>query len=187
MIGRFRLAAFAGLFSIFAALSFSASAQPASRASAQFLTYDQEVAQVAPSGEVCQTNTVTTTAKLPTKDAGPDKSIAVTQTSTSIGVLYLVDGKGTSATAFTVPLYTFPGTSGKLKACTVGALSIGVPQTQIYAGAGLSYLLYSNSSGYSVTLYAGLKGFNIANSFQAATGAHQAVFGAGVSIPIKGL
>ena len=147
--------------------------------------------QSVPSGEIAQTQTTTTVTHVGKlqRDEVPvkPKSVATTVTSTSIGVLYLADATGSSATALSVPLYTFPGTNGKLKICTIGAVTLGTPSTQIYVGAAISYLLYSNAQGWSITLIGGAKGFDLTDSFRMASGSHAPVFGFGITVPIKSL
>ena len=153
----------------------------------------------APSGDgqfafdVCQTNasastTKTKVAKL-SRDAQPiappDKSVAVTTTSSSVGVLYLADGKGTSATALQVPYYSIAGTGGKLKVCAIGSMSLD-GKTQFYAGTGLSYLALS-SKGFSLTGVVGWKGLDISSGFHVATGIANLVVGVGLTIPITSI
>ena len=122
-----------------------------------------------------------------------DRSVSVAVTPNTLQVLVLADGVGNTATAFAHPLYTVAGTtrqstflSGPLQIVATGAVSIsGTQAGNVWAGTGLSYGLYHNSAGWSLTGYVTWKGLDMSNGFQPAKGIANLVIGAGFNIPIK--
>ena len=114
-------------------------------------------------------------------------SSSITITQTSISLLYLADGAGNGATALAVPLYVIPGASNRVKLCGIGAVGLGGgTSAQIYMGTAVSYLLYSSKTGWSATVFAGLKGVSLTTG-RLPNGFANAVFGLGISIPVRSL
>jgi len=155
------------------------------------------IALIAMVGIMAITNRVsaqTTTTTTPVSSApAKDRSTAVTVSTNSVQVLVLADGVGNTATAFAHPLYTVAGTTrnstllpGPLQIVATGAVSISGSQAgNVWAGTGLSYNLFKNSGGWSLTGYVAWKGLNLSSGFEPAKGLANLVIGAGINIPIK--
>ena len=116
----------------------------------------------------------------------PDAPLAVTTTSTlSVGFTNLVDGHGQMTTGVTVPLYTVLGTRGKLKLVSITAIGISNNTAgNVYTGTGLSYLVFANKAGLTLSVIAGWKGFNLSSGFGTEKGFGNAILGGSLSIPI---
>lgn len=102
-------------------------------------------------------------------------------TSTSLNLLYLRDGYDNFA-AFTLPLYTFANTNGRLKLNTFGAFDPANIENRAYVGTGLSFDIF-NDKGWKLTAFGGSKGFNVADNFKFQDGNRGWVYGFGITIP----
>jgi hypothetical protein len=111
------------------------------------------------------------------------QSQTIEVTSTSLNLLYLRDGYDNYA-AFTLPLYTFANTNGRLKLNTFGAFDPANIERRAYVGTGLSFDVL-DEKGWKLTAFGGLKGFNLADNFRFQDGKRGFVYGFGLSIPFS--
>lgn len=121
----------------------------------------------------------TTTTKQSSDVSAQSQTIEVT--TTSLNLLYLRDGYDNYA-AFTLPLYTFASTNGRLKLNTFGAFDPSNVERRAYIGTGFSFDLFDDK-GWKLTAFGGIKGFNIADNFRFQDGNRGFVYGLGISIP----
>ena len=112
------------------------------------------------------------------------QSADVSVTADKIKVLWLQDGLSNNFTAFTYPLYKISGLGSRVNVVALGAYQMQTEKTNFYTGTGLSFDLLNNG-GFTVTGFAGLKGFNVSNGFQMPSGKEAFVFGVGISVPIR--
>ena len=111
------------------------------------------------------------------------QSSTLTMTETGINYLYLNDGHSNLA-AISYTLKPINGTNGRLRLQALGATDPSDTSKKAYLTAGLAYNLFNAGSGFRLDLFAGPKGFNVADGFKWESGSHSMVFGLGITIPI---
>jgi len=130
--------------------------------------------------------------KLPV-DAGTPKakpgqvsaqSSSFTMDEKGINYLYLHDGHS-SLTAISYTIAPIAGTNGRLRLQALGACDPTDIRNKAYLTMGLGYNLFNSASGFRLDLFAGPKGFNVANGFKFQSGRDSFVFGIGIAIPLK--
>ena len=125
-------------------------------------------------------STTTTTRQ---SDGFTAQSQSVELTSTSLNLVYLRDGYDNYA-AFTLPMYTFSGTGGRLKLNTFGAFDPNNIERRAYLSTGLSFDVV-DQDGWKLTVFGGPKGFNVADNFRFQDGNRGWVYGVGISLPLS--
>lgn len=128
--------------------------------------------------------------KLPI-DAGTPKPGQVSGQSSSftmdekgVNFLYLHDGKN-NLTAVSYTLKSIGGTNGRLRLQMLGAADPNDMNNKAYLTMGLGYNVFNAASGFRLDLFAGPKGFNVADGFKFQSGRNSVVFGFGFSLPLK--
>lgn len=111
------------------------------------------------------------------------QSTSFTMTEKGFDFLWLNDGyESLSAISYTVA--PIKGTNGRLRLQALGAGNPGSLEDKAYLTLGLGYNLFNSASGFRVDLFAGPKGFNVADGFKFQSGKAAYVFGFGISIPL---
>ncbi len=130
----------------------------------------------------------TTTNQLPV-DAGVKRgdlsaqSSTITMTEKGFNWLYLNDGYDTLA-AVSYTLAPISGTNGRLRLQALGAADPSDASRKTYLSLGLGYNVFNAANGFRFDVFAGPKGFNIADKWEWQCGRGSIVFGFGVSIPL---
>jgi hypothetical protein len=100
-----------------------------------------------------------------------------------VNFLYLNDGQSNlSAISYTIS--PIKGFNGRLRLQALGAADPADTSHKAYLTTGLGYNLFNAASGFRLDLFAGPKGFNVADGFKFQSGKNSFVFGFGISIPL---
>lgn len=111
------------------------------------------------------------------------QSTSVTMTEKGFNFLWLNDGyESFGAISYTIA--PIKGTNGRLRLQALGAGNPGNINDKAYLTLGFGYNLFNAASGFRVDVFAGPKGFNVADDFKFQSGRASWVFGIGVSIPL---
>lgn len=112
------------------------------------------------------------------------RSSTVTLNENGLNFLWLNDGYDSLA-AISYSRGTIKGTKGRLRLQVLGAGDPSNLDEKAYLTLGLAFnVINVVSSGFRVDLFAGPKGFNVADNFKLQSGKGAWVFGFGVSLPI---
>lgn len=136
-------------------------------------------------GALAQSNQLPVDAGTPKlgRDQVGAQSTTITMTERGFDLLWLNDGyESLSAISYTIA--PIKGTNGRLRLQALGAGNPGNLNEKAYLTLGLGYNLFNSASGFRVDLFAGPKGFNVADGFKLASGKASFVFGVGFSIPL---
>lgn len=111
------------------------------------------------------------------------QSSSFTMSEKGLNFLYLRDGY-TNFTAVSYTVAPISGTNGRLRLQALGAADPNDATNKAYLTLGLGYNLFNAASGFRLDLFAGPKGFNVADGFKFQSGKNSLVFGVGFSIPL---
>ena len=120
----------------------------------------------------------------PIKPQVKSQSMATSVSDGSLSFLYLRDGLDTSYTAVSYPLFNVSGLGNRVQIVALGAFDSNFTKTNMYLGTGVSVSVLRNSC-WEVKAYAGYKGFNLGQNFNAAQGSEGVVLGLGLTIPVR--
>lgn len=130
----------------------------------------------------------TTTNKLPV-DAGvvsgqvSAQSSTITLTEKGFNWLWLNDGYDNLA-AVSYTIAPIGGTNGRLRLQALGASDPSDASRKTYLSLGLGYNVFNAANGFRLDVFAGPKGFNIADKWEFQRGKGALVFGFGISVPL---
>lgn len=111
------------------------------------------------------------------------QSTTFTMTEKGFNFLWLNDGYD-SLGAISYTIAPIKGTNGRLRLQALGAGNPGNLSEKAYLTMGLGYNLFNAANGFRLDVFAGPKGFNMADNWKFQSGKGSLVFGFGVSIPL---
>ncbi|MBS1722562.1 MAG: hypothetical protein JSS66_06085 [Armatimonadetes bacterium] len=136
-------------------------------------------------GAFAQSNQLPIDAGTPKLKPGEVASMSSSFTMTEKGLdwLYLNDGFDNLA-AISYTIKPIQGTNGRLRLQALGAADPSDMSKKAYLTMGLGYNLFNAANGFRLDLFAGPKGFNVADGFKFQSGKGAFVFGFGVTVPL---